>query len=258
MVILAIGDICADSGIAIVKDKLPLLRKLYDVDLAIANGENSAAGGVGITVSSIQSIMSSGVDIVTTGNHSFTNQGYENLYENTYGLLRPYNLGKGVPGKGYMLYDKGRYQVLVVNMLGIQYMNTASTNFYDAMDEILEKENADVVVVDFHAEYTSEKIAFARNYDGMISLVFGTHTHVQTADETIFPNGTAFISDLGMTGVKESVIGVDIKKAIDRQRYAVPIRLAPAKGPSMISGILVEIDEKTKQAKAIERLCVEE
>ena len=258
MVVLAIGDICGETGIEFLSIKLPLLRKLYGVDLVIANGENSAPNGVGITVSSVADILSSGVDIVTTGNHCFSSAGYENLFENTYGLLRPYNLGRGLPGKGYMVYDKGRYQLLVVNLMGISFMGINSTNFYDAMDEILETASTNIVIVDFHAEYTSEKIAFARNFDGKLSLVFGTHTHVPTADETIFPSGTAYITDIGMTGAKESVIGVEIFKAIKRQRYAAPIRLAPAKGSAILSGILVDIDEKTGKAKAIERLQIEE
>jgi len=258
MVIFAIGDICADSGITFLRQKLPSLRKLYDVDLVIANGENSAANGVGITSSSAESIFTSGVDIITTGNHAFASNGYENLFDNTYGLLRPYNLGKGVPGVGSMIYDKGRYQILIVNLIGISYMNISGTNFYDAMDELLKEATTNIIIVDFHAEYTSEKVAFARNFDGKISLVFGTHTHVQTADDTIFPEGTAYITDLGMTGTKESIIGVDILKAIQKQRYATPTRLAPAKGPAFLCGVLAEIDDSTGKAKAIRRIQIEE
>ncbi|MCL1830243.1 MAG: YmdB family metallophosphoesterase [Oscillospiraceae bacterium] len=258
MVILAIGDICADNGVNFLRQKLPHLRKLYDVDLVLANGENSATSGIGINEATANRIFTSGVDIITTGNHAFNSTDYLNLYENTYGLLRPYNLGKGIPGQGNMVYDKGRYQVQVVNLLGCSYMSMAATNFYDAMDEILTDSTTPIIIVDFHAEYTSEKIAFARSFDGQLSMVYGTHTHVQTADECILPNGTAYITDIGMTGAKESVIGVDIQKAIERQRYATPTRMTPAKGPSMLQGVLAEIDEKSGIAVKIQRLQIEE
>lgn len=258
MVVLAIGDICANNGIIFLKQKLPSLRKLYGVDLVIANGENSASSGVGITAASAESIFFSSVDVITTGNHAFNSNGYEDLFENTYSLLRPYNLSKGVPGIGSFVYDKGRFQILIVNLLGISFMGIAATNFYDAMDEILRETSHSIIIVDFHAEFTSEKIAFARNYDGKVSFIFGTHTHVQTADETILAGGTAYITDIGMTGAKDSVIGIDTKRAIQRQRYPLPIRLAPAIGPSILNGVLVEIDENTGKSKAIERLQVEE
>ena len=258
MVVLAIGDICAENGLSFLEKKLPLLRKLYSVELTIANGENSAPGGLGINASGAARIFSSGVDIITMGNHSFFTRGYENMYSSTYGLLRPYNLGKGIPGVGSIVYDKGRFSVLIVNLMGYAYMNLPVTNCYDAMDEILAGAGTKIVIVDFHAEYTSEKIAFARNYDGKASLIFGTHTHVQTADERIFPGGTAYITDIGMTGAKESVIGVDISLAIRRQRYAVPTRLTPAVGESILTGILVDIDEVTGRAKSIERISIED
>ena len=258
MVVLAVGDICAEGGVSFLEKKLQTLRKYYGVDMVVANGENSAPGGMGVTAESIRRIFTAGVDVITTGNHAFDMQGYENLFENTRALVRPGNLGRGVPGEGTYLFDMGRFRVLVVSLLGSAFVRMSSTNFYDAMDDILKQADTPVILVDFHAEYTSEKIAFARNFDGKVSLVFGTHTHVMTADERIFPKGTAYITDLGMTGPVDSVIGVDIKRAIQKQRFAVPVRITPASGPSSLSGVIAEIDHKTGKALTIERITVSE
>ncbi len=254
MILLAIGDICAENGISFLESKLPSLKRQYGADMVIANGENSAPGGVGITVDSIHRIFGCGVDVITTGNHSFDMQGYENLYENTEALIRPCNLGKGIPGKGVYTFDMGRDRVLVANFMGNAFIRNQTENCYDVMDKVLMEADTPIIVVDFHAESTSEKIAFARNYDGRASLIFGTHTHVATADETIFPNGTAYVTDIGMTGAKESVIGVEIEGSIKKQRYSLPIRFIPAKGPSVLTGIVSNIDSKTGKALSIERI----
>lgn len=258
MIVLAIGDVCADSGVSFLESKLPTLKKYYGVDMTVVNGENSAPGGTGITNDSVHRIFAAGADVITTGNHAFDMQGYENLYENTEALIRPYNLGKGVPGKGTYLFDMGRVRVLVVNLMARSFMNMQPENYYNAMEEILKTAETPVVIVDFHGETTSEKIAFARNFDGKASLIYGTHTHVQTADDRVFPGGTAYITDAGMTGPKDSVLGVDIERAIKKQRFSVPIRFMPAAGPAMLNGVLSEIDEKTGRAKSIERVSVEE
>ena len=254
--VLAIGDVCAENGVAFIERKLPAFKRFCGADLVIANGENSAPGGVGVTADSAGRIFTAGADVITTGNHAFDTQGFEKLYENTRALIRPLNLGKGVPGRGSYIHDMGRCRVLVANIVGRSYLGVPSTNYFDAMDELLESADTPVVIVDFHAEFTGEKVAFARCFDSRASFIFGTHTHVATADETIFPGGTAYMTDIGMTGSIESVIGVDIDRAVRRQRFAFPTRIIPAGGPSMLSGAVVEIDEKTGRAHSIERIAV--
>lgn len=258
MVVFAVGDICGEEGIAFVERKLPAVRRMYGVDMIIANAENCAKGGKGITKDGADRIFSAGVDVITTGNHAFNIQGYENLFDSVPALIRPYNLGKGIPGAGSFVFDMGRCRVLVVNLMGRAFMPLNSTDYFDAMDDILISADTPVIIVDFHAEATAEKLAFARCFDGRASLVFGTHTHVPTADETILPGGTGYITDIGMTGPVDSVIGIDTGKAISKQRFAVPVRLVPALGFSAMSGILSEIDNKTGKALSIERLAVGE
>ena len=258
MVVFAVGDICGNEGIAFLERKLPVIKKLYSINMVVANAENSAPGGTGVTNEGISHIFSAGADVITTGNHAFNMSGYENLFDNTPFLLRPYNLGKGVPGAGISVFDMGYCRALVVNILGNAFMPLHPTNFFDAMDDILSDADTKIIIVDFHAEASAEKIAFARCFDGRVSLVFGTHTHVATSDETVFPQGTAYITDIGMTGPFNSVIGIDIKQAIKKQRFSVPSRLTPADGPCSLSGVLTEINEKTGKALSIERLLIEE
>jgi metallophosphoesterase (TIGR00282 family) len=256
MVVLAVGDICSNNGLAFFETKLPALKNLYGVDFVVANGENSAPGGTGVTKDSIDRIFSAGADVITTGNHAFHAQGYENLFENTRGLIRPLNFSRGTPGSGFYLFDLGYCTIAVVNLIGRAFMQINADNYYSAMDDFLKTIETPNIIVDFHAETTSEKIAFARYYDGKASFIFGTHTHVATADETVFPNETAYITDLGMTGPIESVIGVEIDAAVKRQRDSVPVRFTQAKGPSMLSGAIAEIDHKTGRAVSIERISI--
>lgn len=258
MIVMTVGDVCAEGGVKFLEQKLPVLKKYYGVDMTVVNGENSAPGGIGITGAGIRRIFAAGADVITTGNHAFDMQGYENLYENTEALIRPYNLGRGIPGRGTYLFDMGRARVLVINLVARSFMNMQPENYFNAMEEILKETETPIVIVDFHGETTGEKIAFARNFDGKASLIYGTHTHVQTADERVFPNGTAYITDVGMTGPRDSVIGVDIERAIKKQRFSVPIRFVPAEGPNMLNGVFAEVDEKTGRARSIERISVEE
>jgi len=256
--VLAVGDICGESGLSFFERKLSTLKKYCGADMVIANGENIAPGGTGVTEDGIHRIFTAGADVITTGNHAFEVRGFENIYDNTKALLRPMNLGKGVPGCGMCIHDMGRCRVLVVNLVGRALPGMASTNFFDTMDDIINVADTPLIIVDFHAEFTAEKIAFARCFDGRVSLVFGTHTHVATADETILPGGTAYITDIGMTGPTESVIGARIDSAIRKQRFPVPARIIPADGPCELSGVVAEIDEKTGKARSIERMVVKD
>ena len=182
-------------------------KKEKNIDLVIANGENSADGN-GITPAPAEYLFTSGVDVITTGNHTFRRKESYELFDSEDCLLRPANYPKGAPGKGICIVDKGRYQIAVVNLMGVVYLEALDCPF-SVMDNILEENSLPkIILVDFHAEATGEKGGFAYAYDGTVSAIFGTHTHVQTADEHILPQGTGFITDLGMTGPCHSVLGV--------------------------------------------------
>ena len=193
------------------------LKKEKNIDLVIANGENSADGN-GITPASAEYLFTSGVDVITTGNHTFRRKESYELFDSEDCLLRPANYPKGAPGKGICIVDKGRYQIAVVNLMGVVYLEALDCPF-SVMDNILEENSLPkIILVDFHAEATGEKGGFAYAYDGTVSAIFGTHTHVQTADEHILPQGTGFITDLGMTGPCHSVLGVKPELIIKKLR----------------------------------------
>ncbi|NLL91437.1 MAG: YmdB family metallophosphoesterase [Ruminococcaceae bacterium] len=256
MVVLAIGDIVGDNGVNFLMDKLPSVKKFYGADMTIVNAENSAPSGRGVTSASISKVFSAGADIITTGNHAFDSSGYEKIFDETSCLLRPANLAKGIPGRGYDFIDLAGMRVLVLNLLGMHLMGTWSSNIYEYTDSVLSKYPDIPIIVDLHAESTAEKIAYAKHYDGKLSFVFGTHTHVLTADERILPLGTAFITDIGMTGPIDSVIGVNAELAAKKQRYGIPIRFFVEDGPSALTGAVVEIDRHSKSAINIERIRV--
>ena len=255
MNILAIGDVVGTPGCDFLRRHLPALKNLYRIDLCIVNGENSADGN-GITPGSAAHILASGADVITTGNHVFRRREiYEFLDENPH-VLRPANYPDSAPGHGYYIVDKGRTQVCVVNLMGTVYMD-ALANPFMTMDHILSKVGSGPVLVDFHAEATSEKKALGYYLDGRVSAVYGTHTHVQTADEQILPNGTGYITDIGMTGPSASVLGVDPQQAIRRFVTKMPVRFQNAPGPCALNGVVLCIDDKNKQAISIEKVRIE-
>ncbi|MBE6823110.1 MAG: TIGR00282 family metallophosphoesterase [Ruminococcaceae bacterium] len=251
MNILAIGDVVGSIGCRFLRDHLPQFKKAKGVDLVIANGENSADGN-GITPVSAQYLFDSGVDVITTGNHSFRRRESYDLYDSCDTLLRPANFPPAAPGKGVCIVDMGRIQVGVINLMGIVYMDSLDSPF-DKADRLLTEGLPKITLVDFHAEATGEKRSFAYYMDGRVSAVFGTHTHVQTADECILPNGTAYLSDLGMTGPIHSVLGVKPELVIQKMRTKMPVRFDLADGPCEMDGILLHIDEKTGKAVSVER-----
>ena len=217
MKVLAIGDVVGSIGCKFLRTQLPTLKKEKNIDLVIANGENSADGN-GITPASAEYLFTSGVDVITTGNHTFRRKESYELFDSEDCLLRPANYPKGAPGKGICIVDKGRYQIAVVNLMGVVYLEALDCPF-SVMDNILEENSLPkIILVDFHAEATGEKGGFAYAYDGTVSAIFGTHTHVQTADEHILPQGTGFITDLGMTGPCHSVLGVKPELIIKKLR----------------------------------------
>lgn len=254
MRVFAIGDVVGTDGADFVQDVLPAFKRVKGVDFCVINGENSSAGN-GITPASMRQLYQSGADVITTGNHAFQQKSMDDYYDSDPFILRPANYPSSDPGRGYCIVDKGRYQVGVINLLGTIYMKPLD-NPFDMVDDILKKmEGCPVILVDFHAEATSEKRAMGFYLDGKVSAVFGTHTHVQTADDQILPKGTGYITDLGMTGPVQSVLGVKPETMIQKFRMNTPTRFALMKGgEQMLNGCLFDIDDKTGRTTAVERI----
>lgn len=245
MKLLALGDVVSNSGCDFVRKKLPQLKREYSIDVCIANGENSAVGN-GILPSSAEHLFSSGVDLITTGNHVFRRAEIQDYIEENEFLLRPYNMHSSCPGKGIGVLDMGRYRVGVINLMGTAYFNSSFGNPFDYLDKALnEIADCKIKIVDFHAEATGEKGALAAYADGRASVLFGTHTHVQTADAKIFPKGMGFITDLGMCGAEFSVLGVNSENVLNALRTGMPTRFTPAQGEMIMDGCIFEIDERT-------------
>jgi 2',3'-cyclic-nucleotide 2'-phosphodiesterase len=257
MNILMVGDIFGDSGRAALTKLLPRLRQEHAVDVAVVNIEN-AAGGFGVTPQIARTVLDGGgVDVLTSGNHIWDKKeiipfiGKENL------LLRPANFPAGTPGSGFITIKAGPHRVGVLNLMGRIFMNPIDCPFRKA-DEVVEelRRETPVVLVDMHAEATSEVMAMGWYLDGRVSAVVGTHRHVQTADERVLPGGTAYITDLGMTGPVDSVIGVDKDIIIQRFLTQMPIRFEPAKGPAALRGVIIAVDPETGRATSIQRVNV--
>lgn len=254
MNILAIGDVVGSVGCRFLRSRLPALKKTYGIDLVIANGENSADGN-GITPVSAEYLYQSGVDVITGGNHSFRRREAFARFDEDETLLRPLNYPAGAaPGNGYCLYDMGRLQVGVVNLIGTTYMESMPCPF-EAVDTLLKSGVLPkITLIDFHCEATSEKRAMGFFLDGRVSAVFGTHTHVPTADEQILPRGTGYITDLGMTGAIESVLGIPPEQSIEVFLGGLAGRYRFADGPCKAQGCLFTLDSDTGLCTAAERL----
>ena len=258
LTILFIGDVVGRPGRKAVVELLDELVDRHDVDLVIANAENTA-GGFGLTEAATRELLDSGVHILTTGNHVWDKKEAIPVLEESQRILRPANYPEGTPGRGYRVIETpGGIEVAVINLQGRVFMNAIDCPFRKA-DEILHSlaEGPRCIVVDFHAEATSEKRALALYLDGRIGALVGTHTHIQTADERIMLSGTAYISDLGMTGNEEgSVIGIEYKAALHRFLTQMPSRFDLAKGEPVLNGAVVNIDSETGKAVSIERICL--
>jgi metallophosphoesterase (TIGR00282 family) len=250
MLVLAIGDIVGKPGRQAVHALVPDLRKEYGIDLVIANGEN-AAGGFGLTVGTAQELLDDGVNIITSGNHIWAQKEIIPYLDEDVPVLRPLNYPPGVPGRGYLLKNR----VMVVNLMGRTFMNNLDCPFR-AMDTLLEglSSKTKVIIVDFHAEATSEKVAMGHYLDGRVSAVLGTHTHVGTIDARILPGGTAYVTDIGMTGPDDSIIGDDAEAVIQRFLTMMPHRLSVGRGKPLFNAIMVLVDEKSGRAISIERI----
>ena len=255
MKILFIGDVVGAPGRKALAQLVPRLRAEQNLSLVIANGENSA-GGAGITVATANELFNAGVDAITSGDHLWDQREVLALLQNEPRFLRPANYPPGTPGNGSAIVERaGNVPVAVLNLQGRVFMADLENPFAAALAEVERlRRSATIVFVDFHAEATSEKIALARMLDGKVSAVIGTHTHVQTADEQIFPGGTAFLCDAGFTGAHDSVLGREIEPVIRRFLTNMPQRFEVAKQRVLLQGAIIDIDEATGRARAILRV----
>jgi 2',3'-cyclic-nucleotide 2'-phosphodiesterase len=253
--ILAVGDIVGRPGREVLRKNLPKLKDLYDIEFIIANGENSAHGK-GITPDIANELLFYDINVVTSGNHIWANKIIMGYMERESRLIRPANYPAGVKGNGYYIGKIKDKRICVINLMGRVYMEPLDCPFRK-FDEIYNNvsKNADIIIVDFHAEATSEKQAFGWHADGRATAVFGTHTHVQTSDETILPGGTGYITDIGMTGAVDSVLGMDKNTAVHNFLYQTRMRLDVASGSKRLSGILFSINGDNKMTD-IKRIVV--
>ena len=256
MKILFFGDIVGQPGREAIKKIIPQWKKKYQPDLIIANGENMAHGS-GITVKTLNEVLSAGVDLVTSGDHTWRQKEINILLENKETpLIRPANFPPNLPGKGYRLIEVRTKKVLVINLIGRGFMKQQYDDPFRKADEILESEQseqADIIIIDWHAEATAEKVCLGWYLDGRVTAVLGTHTHIPTADNRILPQGTAYISDVGMVGVQDSSLGRDKEAAVKRFLTQMNTKLDVAEGPVEVNAVLLETDQKNK-AKKLKRI----
>ncbi|NLW23855.1 MAG: TIGR00282 family metallophosphoesterase [Clostridia bacterium] len=252
--ILMIGDIVGNTGRTVVKKCLPRLYEKYELDMVIANGENSA-GGNGITRSIVNELFSYKIDIITMGNHVWDRKEIVEFIDNQPFLIRPANYPPGTPGKGFAIYEIKNIKVGVINLSGVVFLPPLISPFL-IIDKLIDdlKKECPIIIVDFHAEATSEKVAMGWYLDGKVSAVIGTHTHVQTADERILPQGTAYITDVGMTGPRDSVLGIKTELIINKFLTQMPVKFEVASGVGQLNGILLEIDSQTYKVMNIKRI----
>ena len=253
MNILMIGDIVGTAGREHLRRVLPAFKREHSVSLTVANGENSDDRN-GITPAAAEHIFQSGVDVITTGNHAFRRREIHAMFDEEPMLLRPANYPPSAPGHGLCFVDLLYTQVCVLNLMGVVYLDSLSCPF-DCADELLKQAgDARIVLVDFHAEATAEKKALAYYLDGRVSAVVGTHTHTQTADECILPQGTGFITALGMTGPVHSVLGIRPELSIQKMKGKLPVQFEVADGPCTMQGVLMDVEPKTGKCLSIERV----
>ena len=254
MKVLAVGDIVGENGLNKLKEILPNLKKREKIDFVIVNGEN-VAGGMGITEKLFKQIVYSGADVVTLGNHTWAKKDIFNFIDDEK-ILRPSNYPKNVLGKGYNIYNCKDKKIAVINLIGRTNMGILSENPFLEADNIIEqiKGKTDIIIVDFHAEATAEKIALANYLDGRVNIIFGTHTHVQTADEIILPSGTGYITDIGMTGPIDSVIGMDKKASIKRFVTTLPEKYKIAEGECKLNSCLFYLNDDNCRTEKIIRI----
>lgn len=252
MKILLLGDVVGRPGRRIVQQELSNLKNIYHQDLTIANCEN-ASGGNGLTEKNARELFEWGVDIITMGNHVWDKRETVNFIDNFPHLVRPANYPEPCPGKGYTIFEKNGIHIGVINISGVIYLNNLICPFA-TLDKILLEisDKCQIIILDFHAEATSEKIAMGYYCDGRVSLVYGTHTHVQTADKRILPLGTGYLTDIGMTGPYDGILGVDKNIILEQMKNKRPAKYVMAEGAVQINGLYVEINEKTGKCEILD------
>lgn len=257
MKIIFFGDIVGQPGRQAIKKIIPKWRKKHQPDLIMANGEN-AAHGRGITEKCLEELLDAGLDLITLGDHTWDQSGTADLLNNEkFPIIRPANFPPGLAGQGHRLINLRTKKILVINLIGQAFMSEQYDSPFWRVNQILEEESAEITLIDFHAETTAEKICLGWHLDGRVTAVLGTHTHVPTADARLLPQGTAFISDIGMVGVKDSSLGMDKDIALKRALTQMNQRLEIAQGPTVVNAVLLEIDGQNK-AKKIELIQGEE
>jgi len=256
--ILVLGDVCGSGGTGAVKKMLWGIRNNYNIDMVIANGENAAVGN-GLDRETADTLLSSGVDVITGGNHIWKKNAVHSLLENNDCIIRPANYPPECPGNGYCIFDMSSYKVLVINLLGTLFLESLESPFICAK-KILEREkgNYDLAIIDFHAEATSEKITLAKYLDGEITALFGTHTHVQTADEQVFSGGTGYITDVGMCGPLDSVLGVRTDIIIKKFLTKMPVKFEEAEGKCSLCGCIFTVSTSDHKCISAERIHIDE
>ena len=259
MRILMVGDVVGRTGRYFFMEQTPELKQARRIDMVVVNGEN-AAHGKGLTPSIFDELIRGGADVVTTGNHIWDNSSVLQIIDTEPFLLRPANYPEDTPGKGFCIYPLGKKNIGVINMSGRIFMQPPMDDPFRLAEKILTfmKKKCHVILVDFHAEATSEKLAFANYFDGQVTAVIGTHTHVQTADEKILPNGTAYISDLGMVGAENSILGIAIEPVVKRFLTGRPSKFEVAEGAALYCALLIDIDNATNKVRKVERIQIKE
>ena len=254
MKILVVGDVVGESGLEKLKVELRKIKETENIDFIVVNAEN-VAGGMGITVNNFNELKKLNIDVITMGNHTWAKKDIFTFIDHPK-LIRPANYSKGVVGKGYGVYECNNKKIAVINLIGRTDMNVLSENPFTVVDELIEKikSEVDFFVVDFHAEATAEKIAMKYFLDGKVSILVGTHTHVQTADEEITQKGMGYITDLGMTGPKTSVIGMEVEASVKRFLTSLPERYKLAEGECIFNGCIFELNEENGHICEIERI----
>lgn len=254
MRILMVGDVIGRPGRRTFAARIAQLKKDRAIDLIVVNGENSA-GGRGITRESMDELIHGGADVITTGNHVWDRKDVKEIIDVEPYLIRPANFPEGAPGRGYCIYPHRRKTIGVMNLMGRAFMTPLDCPFRKADEMLRELEGkCDIILLDFHAEATSEKQAMGYYLDGRIGAVIGTHTHTQTADARLLPRGTAFITDVGMVGPLDSILGVKVENILDKFLYARPVRFDVADAPCVFCAVLIEIDDQTNKTLGIERI----
>ena len=257
MRILIVGDVVGKPGRYFFMEQTSELKQTRKIDLVVVNGEN-AAHGKGLTPNIFDELIKGGADVVTTGNHIWDNPKVMEIIDTEPFLLRPANYPEDTPGKGFCVYPVGKKKIGVINMAGRTFMQPPMDDPFRLTEKILKfiERDCDIILVDFHAEATSEKLAFANYFDGRVTAVVGTHTHVQTADEKILPKGTAYITDLGMVGAENSILGMTIEPVIKRFMTGRPSKFEVAEGAAVYCAVLIETNDKTNKPTKIERIFI--